>query len=376
MTSSRRAFLRTSAAAATAALAGCRHRDLFPSVPVPPATGTTGGASLGAHAAEHNLLYGCAINVPALATNPPYASLIREQCRIVVAENTMKWAALRPSATTFRFDEADAFVAFAEANKQKIRGHNLAWHQNNPAWLASISPAEARDVLVHHIETVTGRYAGRMHSWDVVNEAVLLSDRRPDGLRDSAWLQLIGPEYLELAFQTARNADPQALLTYNDYGIEADDPASEQKRQAVLLLLRRLVTRHIPIDAVGIQSHISALAVPGYGSGLMRFIASVRELGLQVFLTELDVNDRSSPADQRFRDAAVASTYRQYLDLVLTDPAVRAVLTWGITDRYTWLNHEGTRADKQPERCLPFDADNTPAQAFYAMRDCFDRHPA
>jgi len=374
----RRAFL--SSIAATAALTGCRSSSPVappPAALAPPAT-LDGPNSLAAHAAAHGLLYGCAVNMRALAADPAYANLIRAQANIVVAENAMKWAPLRPSPATFRFDEADAFVAFAEANRMKIRGHNLLWHRDNPSWLASaLNSANARDLLVHHIETVAGRYAGRMHSWDVVNEAIQISDGRPDGLRLSPWLTFAGDDYLELAFRTARTADPQALLTYNDYGIEDESPAAEQKRQSILLLVRRLIARAVPIDAVGIQSHIAASPAAGtgpvYGAGLMRFIAAVRELGLQVFLSELDVNDRALPPDMQTRDTAVAATYKQYLDLTLAGPAVRAVLTWGIADRYTWLNREGARADGQPERPLPFDAGYAPKPAAFALRSAFAR---
>jgi endo-1,4-beta-xylanase len=316
----------------------------------------------------------------ALGADATYAALVREQARIVVAENAMKWGALRPSAVGFNFDQADALVAFAEANRMKIRGHTLAWHQNNPKWLEATATKEnARELLVTHIETVAGRYAGRMHSWDVVNEAIHVEDGRADGLRNSLWLRLVGEDYIELAFKTAREADPQALLTYNDYGIEAETREGEQKREAAIEMLRRMVARRVPVDAVGVQSHIAAAsggnkaAASQYGAGLMRFIAAVRELGLQVFVTEMDVNDRALAADEPVRDAAVAAAYRQYLELVLGDPAVKAVLTWGITDRYTWLGHEAGRADGKAERPLLFDAEGKAKAAFFAMREAFDQ---
>jgi endo-1,4-beta-xylanase len=234
---------------------------------------------------------------------------------------------------------------------------------------------------VKHIETVVGRYAGRMHSWDVVNEAIDVGGDiggdvkggRADGLRDSVWLRLVGEDYIELAFQTAREADPQALLTYNDYGIEVETVEAERKRAAVLELLRRMVARRVPVDAMGVQSHITDVSAAGSqpGAGLMRFIAAVRELGLQVFVTEMDVNDRADGTITE-RDAAVEAAYRQYLEMVLGEPAVRAVLTWGITDRYSWLGSEGPRADGLAKRPLPFDADYRTTAAFYAMREAFD----
>ena len=335
----------------------------------------TGDASLGAHGAAHGLLYGCAVNMNALGADAAYAALIREQCRIVVAENAMKWGALRPSADGFNFDQTDALVAFAESNRMKIRGHNLVWHQSNPKWLEATATKEnARDLLVTHIETVAGRYAGRMHSWDVVNEAIHVEEGRPDGLRNSLWLRLIGEEYIELAFKTAREADPQALLTYNEYGIEEETRAGEQKRAAVIEMLRRMAARRVPVDAVGVQSHIAAGTTGvAYGAGLMRFIAAARELGLQVFITEMDVNDRALAADEPGRDAAVASAYKQYLELALGDPAVRAVLTWGITDRYTWLDHEDGRVDGKPERPLLFDTEGKAKAAVFAVREAFDQ---
>lgn len=338
-----------------------------------------GGESLGAHAAAHGLLYGCAVDMHALKADPAYASLVRDQCRILVAENAMKWGALRPAAETFRFDEADALVAFAAANRMKVRGHNLAWHRGNPKWFdTGLTAANAQKVLVGHIETVMGRYAGRMHSWDVVNEAIDVKDGRPDGMRSTVWLRLAGDDYLDLAFRTAREADPKALLTYNDYGIEAETAEAEQKREAVLGMLRRMLDHHVPIDAMGVQSHIAVAAAGGsaYGAGLMKFISSARELGLQVFVTEMDVNDRAVPVDTKSRDVAVAAAYKQYLDMVLADPAVRAVLTWGITDRYTWLNGEDSRADGQPERPLPFDSVYHATPAFSSIRDTFDARVA
>jgi endo-1,4-beta-xylanase len=367
----RRQFARL-AVGATVAATGCIRHTPAILLPTPPEPAFRGDSSLKIHAAERGFLYGCAVNVKMLQSDEAYANLIRDQANIVVAENAMKWARLRPTIDNYDFADADLLLAFAEEHHMKIRGHNLCWHRQLPPWFAAeATPANARDLLTSHIKTVAGRYAGRMHSWDVVNEAILISDGRSDGLRASPWLKLIGEDYIELAFHAARDADPQALLTYNDYGIEAEDEASSRKRSAVLTLLRRLKARHVPLDALGIQSHIE----PGktYGPGLRDFLAAARDLGLQLFATELDVNDRSLASDNATRDLAVASVYADYLKLTLADPAMRVVLTWGITDKYTWLNSEGARADHLPERCLPFAADYHPTPSFFAMRNAFDQ---
>ena len=373
MRRTRREFTRMAGAAAFAAT-GCMKRQVTAN-PLTATPGYRGENSLKAHAAMHGFLYGCAVDTRALAGDEGYAQLVREQANIVVAENAMKWGSLRPTPETWNFTDADLLVKFAEEHRMKVRGHNLCWHRQLPKWFDGYATAgNARSLLTGHIETVAGRYAGRMHSWDVVNEAVLVSDGRADGLRSSQWLKLIGEDYIELAFCTARNADPQALLAYNDYGIEAEDEASARKRAAVLTLLRRLKARHVPIDAVGVQSHLEVGA--GYGAGLRDFMAAAREMDLQVFVSEMDVNDGKLPAEVVARDRAVAATYADYLKLVLQEPAVRVVLTWGLTDRLTWLNSEDARADKLPERCLPFDNEGQPTPCFFAIRNQFDQRRA
>ena len=346
-----------------------------PSTPPIPTTGTTGPASLKARASAKGLFFGCAVATELLGVDAAYERLVREQCSIVVAENAMKWGPLRPAIREFHFEEADRFVAFAEANQMRARGHNLCWHRQLPKWFEThATKGNASKLLTEHIQKVAGRYAGRIHSWDVVNEAVLPKDGRPDGLRKSPWLELIGTDYVDLAFRTAREADPKALLTYNDYGIEAEDQDSAAKRKSVLELVRGMKTRGVPIDAVGVQSHIGA--TDSYGAGLSDFMASVRQMGLEIFVTEMDVNDRKLLAEPSVIDREVARQYGDYLALVVKDSCVKAVLTWGITDRNTWLNSEDAREDHLPERCLPFDREFKPVDAFYAMRQAFDRAPS
>ena len=193
----------------------------------------------------------------------------------------------------------------------KMRGHNFVWHRALPPWFATyVTPQNAEQVLVNHIETVAGRYKGRIHSWDVVNEAIQVSDNLPNGMRNSPWQKVL-PNYIDIAFRTARRVDPHAILTYNDYGIEAEDAASTAKRSAVLALVRGMQQRGVPIDAVGIQSHIHAGPKYTYGPALQQFMADIQKLGLKMMLTEMDVNDRDLPADIPTRDNAVADALPQ-----------------------------------------------------------------
>jgi endo-1,4-beta-xylanase len=344
----------------------------------------TGADSLRSHAEARGLLFGCAVN-PALLdmdgiasgkSTDPYTTLIATQANIVVAENSMKWGPLRPTPTSYDFAQADRLMRFAALAGQHVRGHNLCWHQQLPSWFKTTATKDnARQLLTDHIQTVAGRYRGKIHSWDVVNEAVELKDGRADGLRKSPWLELIGPEYIELAFQTAAQADPNAKLTYNDYGIELDTDDDEMKRGQLLLLVRRLKARNIPIQAVGIQSHLQATG-PQPGEGLRKFIREMKALGLEVYVTEMDVNTRGLDGGADAQDQAVALVYGSYLCLVLEEPNASVALTWGISDAYTWLNAShgdwARRPDGAKQRPLPFDADFHPTPAFAAAREALD----
>jgi endo-1,4-beta-xylanase len=344
-----------------------------------PSQTITGAGALKAHAAARGLLTGCAVNANLFRDDEGFRKLLAEQYNIVVPENCLKWNMLRPTADTYNFGDADSLVAFGEAHGMKVRGHNFVWHEALPNWFAAtVTKDNAQRFLVDHIHTVGGRYKGNIHSWDVVNEAIWMPDGRPDGLRSSSpWFQMLGPGYIDLAFRTARQTDPTALLTYNDYGIEYDNDEGGKKRAAVLALLRRMKQDGVPLDALGIQSHIHAVSKDGFSKGVRELTDGAKALGLQVFLTELDVNDDAVGAeDMSERDRIVAEVYRSYLTTALDGPQVKAVLTWGASDKNTWLN-KGTKFRKQhPDRLqrpLPFDPDYAPAPAFFAMRDSFDK---
>jgi endo-1,4-beta-xylanase len=212
----------------------------------------------------------------------------------------------------------------------------------------------------------------------VVNEAIHVEDGRPDGLRKSPWLELIGPDYLELAYKTAHAIDPHAKLAYNEYGIEDESEDASKKRAATIGLIRRLKASGAPIHALGIQSHLPATGA-SYGAGLRNLIRDAEALGLEVYLTEMDVNDDAIDSDDTAeRDQRIASVYTSYLNVALESRAVKSVLTWGLTDRNTWLNYMESHRKKRPNRAqrpLPFDVNYAPAPAFFALRDAIDKAP-
>jgi endo-1,4-beta-xylanase len=369
-----------SAGSALSAIAGCAH-----SVPsriglLGPSEGVAGSRSLQAHASRHGLIYGSAVSIHNVQDDAAFADLVREQCGIVVPTGELKWIPLRPSRDRFDFARPDFLLEFAQRNDMLMRGHTLCWHESVPDWIKMPeNKPDTRQLFIDHITTVCKHFAGHMHSWDVVNEAILPSDGQPGGLRKSFWYEQMGPGYIELAFRTARAADPHAKLTYNDYGVEYENPNNAEHRRLVLDLVRDLKQRNVPIDAVGIQSHLNAAQPFTFGKGLADYIESIRQTGLEVYLTELDVNeDDISSDDPAQRDTIIAQTYADFLRIALANPAVRLVLNWDLSDRFTWLNNGPTHHRKRPnrpQRALPFDREYHPKEAFFAMRDSFDRRP-
>jgi endo-1,4-beta-xylanase len=392
-----------------------------PSTSPAAAMGITGPGSLKAHADAKGLLFGTAVEAQLLSSNEDVAQIVIDQCSILVAENSMKMGPMRPTPTTYSFEAGDALVAFGDAHGIKVRGHNLNWHAQLPTWFnATATKDNARQLLVDHITIVAGHFKGKLHSWDVVNEAVNTPDGRPDGLRNGPWLKLLGPEFIPLAFRTARAADPNVLLTYNDYGIETDSDGDVKKRAAILELVRGMKKDKVPIDAVGIQSHIHVGWSTADSKGLREWMRTLRGMGLKVFVTEMDINDDTWKTDDPAEiDAAVAQTYHDYMDVIVSEPAVAAVLTWGVTDAHTWLagRRPGPRPpgagprpgqapgqaagqgagqaagqaevlppgpppgqtaqqNRPPERPLLFDANNKPKAAFFTVRDAFDTRTA
>ncbi|GGE81450.1 endo-1,4-beta-xylanase [Sphingomonas prati] len=302
--------------------------------------------------------------------NPSYAALLKRDCGILVGENEMKWQAIRPSATQFDFTRFDAMMDWATANNLPVRGHNLLWHQPKwmPAWeenhdFGSSPSREAERLLVEHVNTVCRRYGARIPSYDVVNEAVTPADGT---LYQTALSRALGgPEAtLDLAFHTARAAAPGAQLVYNDY--MSWEPGNANHRAGVLRLLEGFKRRGVPVDALGVQSHLvtqgmdARTGIAAIEGEWRRFLDAVTAMGYKLVITELDVRDNNLPADIAPRDTAVADFTRGYLDVMFAYPALRDVLLWGMSDRYSWIEGFEPRKDGAKRRPCPYDADFAP----------------
>ncbi len=328
-------------------------------------------------AEQKGFLYGCEATLSELS-DPPYKALVVSQADLLVPGLALKWDVLRPTPETFDFSQGDWNLNFARQNNMKLRGHTLVWWDALPKWFKGYATQQnAKQLMLNHINTVVTHYAGKMQSWDVINEALLPTDNRSDGLRNSIWLQLVGPDFIETAFRAAAAADPQAILCWNEYGIENESDAAETKRQAFLQNLRELRKRNVPVHAIGIQSHLDATDPKFPGEQFNRFLHQVSDMGLKIIVSELDFADGAPDPDVNHRSQVVAAKYQQYLDIVLKHRSTIAIVSWGLSDKHTWLNngYRFPRKDGAPFVPLPFDANMNAKPAWQAIARSFENAP-
>jgi endo-1,4-beta-xylanase len=308
---------------------------------------------------QRGFFIGAAVSMSPFRTEAIYLQTLRREFNIIVAENAFKWSAVRPSRTEFNFTDTDALVAFAEANNMRVRGHTLVWHNQNPGWLTNgnFTRDEAIEILREHILTFMGRYKGRVWSWDVVNEAIDDSG----AMRNSFWQQKIGPEYIRMAFEFARQADPDARLYYNDYSIEG----MNNKSNAVFNLVSNLKSQGVPIDGVGWQMHL----VNGsrIGSQHQENARRLAGLGLEISLTEMDVRINLPTTPEELQQQAQA--YRDAITFCLTEANCKALVMWGFTDKHSWI--PGTFAGFGD--ALIFDANYQAKPAYTALREALEQ---
>jgi endo-1,4-beta-xylanase len=314
-------------------------------------------AGMRASASPRKVPYGAAVSLADLRADARLQKTLAETCDVIVPVGELKWAELRPSPDRFSFESADEIAAFARKHGLALRGHTLVWYAAMPDWTKTIASARmAERVLVDHIKTVVSRYRGRITSWDVVNEAIPDAPRNPADRRPSVWSAHLGNDYIPLAFRTAAAADPRAELILNEYDVEFDDAASKAKRAALRNLILELLGAGVPIHGVGIQCHLKNAARIDR-DGLSAFVAEMRGHGLKVLVTELDVIDNELPWRNADRDEIIASQVNDVLHVLTAAAPLDALLTWGISDRYSWISHVFPRKDGFANRPLPLDRD-------------------
>jgi endo-1,4-beta-xylanase len=247
----------------------------------------------------------------------------------------LKWNGVRPTPDTYDFAEADWNVAFAQQHGMQVHGHNLCWNSPSayPAWFkTALNRSNAKQLLTEHIATVVKRFAGRISSWDVVNEPVVPWSKRPDGLYPGVWTDYVGPSYIDVAFHAAAAADPKALRIMNIYDVEQGTADHEKARKNTIELLNQLVGRGVPIQAVGIESHLDD-SHPLGGSSFHQFLSDIRAMKLQVLVTELDVKENRVGSSGDW-DKTAAKYYEDYLAEVISTVNPLFIIFWSLKDRW------------------------------------------
>lgn len=313
------------------------------------------------------MLIGTAVR-PAQLSEAAYSSTLSREFNMVEPEDALKWEVVHPERKSFDFSQADQIVDFAVRHNMKVRGHTLVWHRQNPKWLTEgkYTSADLSEILEHHIKTVVGHYRDKIFVWDVVNEA--FDELHPGELRSTIWHDQPGITmsskqsyaYIERCFRWAHEADPQALLFYNEAEAETMSPKSD----AIYAMTRDFRAHGVPIDGVGLQMHVPALDadVPALAANIARLTA----LGVQVHITELDVSlpvssDGQPRPDDLTRQAEV---YRGIVRACLNNAGCTAIQTWGFTDKYSWIGSHSRGARGQ---ALLFDRAYQPKPAYRAV---------
>lgn len=313
---------------------------------------------------KEQFLIGAAVNPVTLDSQ---RDLLIEHFNSVTAENEMKFERLHPAVDRYTFEAADRMVALAKANGMAVRGHTLVWHNQTPAWVFENEDGSQTDRVTllarmkSHINTVVSRYRGELYAWDVVNEAV--SDSGSELLRPSKWLDIIGEDFIAKAFEYAHEADPEALLFYNDYN-EADPVKSEK----IYTLVKSLLEQGVPIHGIGLQAHWS-LYHPSLDN-IRVAIEKYASLGVKLHITELDVSmfafddrrtDLTAPTEEML--ALQAERYGQFFRLFQEySEYITSVTFWGAADDYTWLDHFPVRGRKNWP--FLFDAKHQPKPSY------------
>jgi len=330
------------------------------------------------HAFQDKFYIGTALNLDQIwERNAAAISVVKAQFNSIVAENCMKSMYLQPREGEFNFKDADRFVAFGEQHGMHIIGHTLMWHSQTPNWffLDDKGKDVSREVLIErmrkHIHTVVGRFKGRIHGWDVVNEAVLDNGE----LRKSKFYTIIGKDFIKLAFQFAQEADPDAEFYYNDYST-----AIPAKRNGIIKLVKEVLDSGVRVDAIGMQEH-NGLDNPAL-SEVEKSIVDFASLGTKVMVTEMDISvlphvnpnmgaeisetyqykNELNPYKEGLPDTiakALASRYKDFFKLYLKHhDKITRVTVWGVGDGDSWKN--GWPVPGRTDYPLLFDRDYKP----------------
>jgi endo-1,4-beta-xylanase len=336
----------------------------------------TSTPALGSIAAKNGFLFGAALG-DVIDHDAPYRDLYIAQTKIVTTDVALKMGRVAPQPGPKHFEDADRLLAFCNQHKIAMRGHCLIWNEWNPEWVKNLSVSERRKFFDSYIEEVVTRYVGKLQSWDVVNEPFWPGHKAPGGFRLGPWYDAFGTDYIQRAFERAALVDRNTKFVLNEAQTERDDEVGLAVRRGLLKLVADLKNAGVKLDVVGLQGHLQP-KYPHDPARFEEFLHALGDLGVDIYITEFDVRDDTFPDDVEARDAAIAKTAQQYLETTLRHPAVKALIAWELSDKYSFyraMPQYKTAATTRLPRPLPFDDQmqakpltNTIAQAFESAR--------
>jgi endo-1,4-beta-xylanase len=336
-------------------------------------------------AAKKGIVFGSSIATWQL--DDTYPALHAREAALLFTEDDLLWYQLKPKPKApLNFEPGDEIIAFAEQNKQLTIGAHLVWDEGfGEGWtdddLWGLSKRKAEKLLYGVIREEVAHYKGRINGWIVANEVTDPYDANKHGFRTNVpWFETIGPGYIAECFYLAEEGDPGALRIINEFGFETANEFGEgpgPRRKAFLKAIDRLLDRGVPVQAAGIQGHLLAdrFGERFHAAGYRKFLRELADRGLHILITELDVLDEGLPKDIKVRDRGVADAYRRYLDVALDEEAVKAVIAFGLTDRYTWLDEDRPREDGAHRRPLAFNRALRRKPAYFAISRAFRNAP-
>jgi endo-1,4-beta-xylanase len=348
--------------------------------PTGPLSAQPAPRSLGELAASRGLLFGASFATHELdkPTGANYAALYLGDAKIITSELEFKMSTLRPSPGSIQFDPPDRFMAFARAADMKTRGHTLIWNDDLPAWIKALSNTEATALLDSHLTAVMTRYKGRVHSWDVVNEPIAPWENTPGKMRTGPFYAALGRGYIDRSFRLARQLDPTAKLVLNEQSTDRFDDYGKSFRDNFGQLVDDLLSAGVPIDAIGLQCHLMP-SKPFDFDGYARYIERFTKAGLEVHITELDVEDVALSSDPLERDGAIAKVYADFLSVVLQNKRITQLILWQLGDGHSWYTYQsiekGVMDPNRRPRPLLYDANYKVKPAWSAVANALAKMP-
>ncbi|MDP8245965.1 MAG: endo-1,4-beta-xylanase [Candidatus Hinthialibacter antarcticus] len=315
------------------------------------------GETLRELAETRGIYIGSASNLR-LQTDKQYADVLGREFSMMTPENDFKFHKTHPENGRYTFESGDAYIQFAEKHNMQVRGHALLWHQATPKWVteAEWTRESLLDLMREHIQTVAGRYSGKLYAWDVVNEYF----EQDGSVRKSVWSETIGADYMEIAHRTAREFDPTARLIVNDFDIAKIN----KKSDALYEWVKDAKQRGVPVDGVGFQMHVPF----NYDFDEVEFLANLQrfaDLGLEIHITELDVRIKEPVTPEKLQQQA--TLYGDILRACLKQPACKVFVMWGFTDRSSWIPRFFTGFND----ALIFDREYKPKPAYHTLKSVF-----